>query len=129
MKWLLILTLSILTGCASFPKWSESPADCAYETGKYGDGYKKDLVTGVAKAWTRKYICVESPTAVRLPAYIDLLNLPPAKEANSCSLQIPRFNWTKKTNRCICIILHSSDSRVKCNVNRCIKECWWWYMV
>ena len=55
-------------------------ADCAYETGKYGEGWKKDVVTGVAKAWTRKYICVESPHAVKLPAYIDLLNLPPAKE-------------------------------------------------
>jgi len=80
MKWFLILTLSILTGCASFPKWSENPADCAYETGKYSEGWKKDVVTGVAKAWTRKYICVESPHAIRLPAYIDLLNLPPAKE-------------------------------------------------
>ena len=75
MKWFLILTLSILTGCASFPKWSENPADCAYETGKYSEGWKKDVVTGVAKAWTRKYICVESPHAIRLPAYIDLLNL------------------------------------------------------
>ena len=80
MKWFLILTLSILTGCASFPKWSDKPADCAYETGKYGEGWKKDVVTGVAKTWSRKYICVESPHAVKLPAYIDLLNLPPAKE-------------------------------------------------
>ena len=80
MKWFLILTLSILTGCASFPQWSDKPADCAYETGKYGEGWKKDVVTGVAKTWSRKYICVESPHAVKLPAYIDLLNLPPAKE-------------------------------------------------
>ena len=80
MKWFLILTLSLLSGCASFPQWSDKPADCAYETGKYGEGWKKDVVTGVAKAWTRKYICVESPHAVRLPAYIDLLNLPPAEE-------------------------------------------------
>ena len=80
MKWFLILTLSILSGCASFPQWSDKPVDCAYETGKYGEGWKKDVVTGVAKAWTRKYICVESPHAVKLPAYIDLLNLPPAKE-------------------------------------------------
>ena len=48
MKWFLILTLSILSGCASFPQWSDKPQDCAYETGKYGEGWKKDVVTGVA---------------------------------------------------------------------------------
>ena len=25
MKWFLVLTLSLLTGCASFPQWSENP--------------------------------------------------------------------------------------------------------
>lgn len=38
------------------------------------------LLQVLQKRWTRKYICVESPHAIRLPAYIDLLNLPPAKE-------------------------------------------------
>ena len=80
MKWFAILTLAILTGCASTPKFSENPADCAYETGRFEEGFGKDIVTGVAKVWTRQYICVESPIVVKLPAYLELLNLPPAKE-------------------------------------------------
>ena len=70
----------VLSGCSSMPKWSEGPADCAYETGRYNDGFRKDVVTGVAKAVTRNYICVESPEVVRLPSYIQLLELPPAKD-------------------------------------------------
>ena len=76
MKWFLILTLSVLSGCASFPQWSENPQDCS----RWDEGFSKDLVTGVKKQLSRKYICVEYPTVVRLPAYIELLNLPPAKE-------------------------------------------------
>ena len=76
MKWFLILTLSILSGCASFPQWSENPQDCS----RWQKGFAKDLYTGVKKQLSRKYICVEYPTVVRLPAYIELLNLPPAKE-------------------------------------------------
>ena len=76
MKWFLILTLSVLSGCASFPQWSENPQDCS----RWDEGFSKDLVTGVKKQLSRKYICVEYPTALKLPAYIDLLNLPPAKE-------------------------------------------------
>ena len=76
MKWFLILTLSVLSGCASFPQWCENPQDCS----RWDEGFGKDLVTGVKKQLSRKYICVEYPTAVKLPAYIDLLNLPPAKE-------------------------------------------------
>ena len=67
----------VLSGCASMPQWSDGPADCAYETGRYNDGFRKDVVTG---AVTRNYICVESPEVVRLPSYIQLLELPPAKE-------------------------------------------------
>ena len=52
MKWFAILTLAILTGCASTPKFSENPADCAYETGRFEEGFGKDIVTGVAKVWT-----------------------------------------------------------------------------
>ena len=76
MKWFLILTLSVLSGCASFPQWSENPQDCS----RWDEGFSKDLFTGVKKQLSRKYICVEYPTVVRLPAYIELLNLPPAKE-------------------------------------------------
>ena len=76
MKWFLILSLSILTGCASFPQWSENPQDCS----RWDEGLSKDLYTAVKKQLSRKYICVEHPTAVRLPAYLELLELPPAKE-------------------------------------------------
>ena len=70
----------VISGCASIPKWSDNPADCAYETGRFDEGFQRDVVTGVAKAATRNYICVESPTVVKLPAYLELLNLPPAKD-------------------------------------------------
>ena len=80
MRWVALLTFVFLTGCASTPKFSENPADCAYETGRFEEGFKKDVVTGVAKVWTRQYICVESPIVVKLPAYLELLDLPPAKE-------------------------------------------------
>ena len=79
VKYLLSLTL-LLSGCASVPKWSDNPADCAYETKRFEEGFRKDIVTGVAKSWTRNYICVESPVVIRLPAHLALLNLPPAKE-------------------------------------------------
>ena len=62
------------------PKWSDNPADCAYETKRYEEGFRKDIVTGVAKSWTRQYICVESPVVIRLPAHLELLNLPPAED-------------------------------------------------
>ena len=45
MKWFLILTLSVLSGCASFPQWSENPQDCS----RWDEGFSKDLVTGVKK--------------------------------------------------------------------------------
>ena len=70
----------VLSGCASISTMVRKPTDCAYETGRFNDGFRKDVVTGVAKAVTRNYICVESPEVVRLPSYIQLLELPPAKE-------------------------------------------------
>jgi len=75
-----ILTALLLTSCASVPQWSEGPGQCAYETGKYEEGWNKDVVTGVAKSVSRKYICIENPEVVKLPSYLELLQLPPAKE-------------------------------------------------
>ena len=92
-----LLTLLLLTGCASVPQWSPNPQDCNDLAGVYSQGFNTDvdndgilndnLVTvvkqgyvGYKKSMARKYICVDEPTAVRLPAYVDLLNLPPAKE-------------------------------------------------
>ena len=91
------LSLILLSGCALTPKWSEGPANCEYGKGIYakgfskgpedadgvgpfGDGYLLDsLYTGTRKYVESKQICVEQPEVVKLPAYIDLLNLPPAE--------------------------------------------------
>ena len=62
VKYLLALTL-LISGCASVPKWSDNQ-DCAYEIGRFDEGFGKDIVTGVAKQVTRRYICVESPQVV-----------------------------------------------------------------
>ena len=75
-KALLIIGLLVLSGCASFPKWSETPQDCK----RWEEGIKKDLYSAVKKQMSRKYICVEFPEVVKLPAYVELLDLPPAKE-------------------------------------------------
>ena len=75
---LAVSTFLFLSGCASIPKWTEEPAKCDYETGRYEVGFQKDLYTGVRKATARNYICVEDPTVVKLPSYMELYNLPPA---------------------------------------------------
>ena len=41
---------------------------------------QKDVVNGINKAMSRKYICVEQPTVVKLPSFLELLQLPPADE-------------------------------------------------
>jgi curli production assembly/transport component CsgG len=74
-----IIALAFMTGCASIPQWSENPANCAYETGKYDEGWGKDVYTGVRKFYTSQLICAENPQVVELPSYIELLNLPPAE--------------------------------------------------
>jgi len=95
LRSVLLATMIVLTGCASVPKWSDNPADCAYETGRFEEGWKKDVVTGIAKSVTRKYICVEGPEVVKLPSYIDLLNLPPAKERPVVAV----YNFIDKTGQ------------------------------
>jgi len=75
-----LLTALLLTSCSSIPKWSDNPDDCTFGAGKWEEGFKKDIVTGVGKALTRNYICVDEPEIVKLPSYIQLLNLPPATE-------------------------------------------------
>ncbi len=91
LKTLILATLLVLSGCASFPKWSENPQDCT----RWNEGFKKDVFTGFKKQFARKYICVEFPEAVRLPAYIELLNLPPAKEKPIVAV----YQFTDKTGQ------------------------------
>ena len=94
VKYLHALTL-LISGCASVPKWSDNPADCAYETGRFDEGFGKDIVTGVAKQVTRRYICVENPQVVRLPSYLELLNLPPAEDMPVVTV----YNFLDKTGQ------------------------------
>ena len=70
-----ILAIVLLSGCASIPQWSENAKDCEYK-----EGFSKDVVNGINKAMSRKYICVEDPIVVKLPSFIELLKLPPADE-------------------------------------------------
>ena len=72
---LLSSLLILISGCASIPQWSDDPKDCLYE-----EGFNKDVVTGINKVMSRKYICVDMPEVIKLPSYIQLLELPPAKE-------------------------------------------------
>jgi len=81
-KYILALML-LLQGCASVPRWSELPQDCNPDM--WGPEYNHD-VWNYAKASGRiftkamPYICVENPEVVRMPSYIQLLEVPPAKE-------------------------------------------------
>lgn len=93
----LLLSVILLTGCASFPQWSDQPRDCNDLAGRYAEGWEKDfdndgiinddVVTMVKqghnaykKRIARKYICVDNPEVVRLPSYLELLSLPKAEE-------------------------------------------------
>jgi curli production assembly/transport component CsgG len=81
-----ILSLIILlSGCASIPRWSEEPQECNPATWEEGVDYPKDL-WNVIKASGRiferalPFICVDEPEVIRMPSYIELLNLPPAEK-------------------------------------------------
>jgi curli production assembly/transport component CsgG len=81
-----ILSLIILlSGCASIPRWSDEPQECNPATWEEGVDYPKDL-WNVIKASGRiferalPFICVDEPEVVRMPSYIELLNLPPAEK-------------------------------------------------
>lgn len=88
-------SILLLASCASIPQWSEGPGNCAYETGQFDEGWGKDVYTGVRKYYTSNIICVEQPEVVKLPAYIDLLNLPPAKNKPVVAV----YNFLDKTGQ------------------------------
>ena len=78
----LLLILGLMNE-SSTPIWSEEPQECKQIN------YKEnvDLVTlvknggeKVEETLKHSYICVEQPEVVRLPSYIELLNLPPATD-------------------------------------------------
>ena len=91
-----IILATLLAGCSLNPKWSEGPGNCEYGEGKYAQGWNTDFdadgilnddvstiirqgYTGTRKYIETRQICVEGPEVVRLPSYVELLNLPPAK--------------------------------------------------
>ena len=91
-KTLLVIILTILiSSCASFPQWSEQPQDCS----RWDEGLKKDVYSAVKKQLSRKYICVEYPEVVKLPSYIQLLQLPPAEEKPVVAV----YNFLDKTGQ------------------------------
>ena len=61
-KFLSLSLIIALTGCAQIPKWSDQPQDCSYLKN------------------SRDYICVDEPEVVKMPSYIQLLEVPPAKQ-------------------------------------------------
>ncbi len=79
-KILIISLLLLLPGCAAIPQWSDNPQDCNDKAGLYENGFGDGIGTGLKKSMARQYICVDVAEPVRLPSYIDLLNLPAAKE-------------------------------------------------
>ena len=79
----LLLVLGLLNQSET-PVWSEEPQECKeiqYEEVVDALTFSKNAVKGVMENTTRKqYICVEEAEAIRLPSYIELLNLPPAEQ-------------------------------------------------
>ena len=67
-----VVLATAISSCASIPQWSDNPQDCTPDP-------IVDVVTAVKYPFKRNYICVNEPEVVKLPSYIELLNLPPAE--------------------------------------------------
>ena len=97
VKYLLAIVL-ILQGCASVPRYSDNPQDCNPAT--WGEEYNHDVLN-YAKAAGRTFerampfICVDDPEVIQLPSYIQLLELPPAKERPILAV----YNFNDKTGQ------------------------------
>jgi len=73
----LLLILGFLNESET-PVWSEEPQECKEIT--FDDPYiGPNTVARIEKTVRNSYICVEEAEAIRLPSYIQLLNLPPAE--------------------------------------------------
>jgi len=86
-----LLVALLVSSCASVPKFSDTPQDCK----NWEDGVRKDAITGIRKPISRNYICVEAPVVVKLPSFVELLNLPPAEERPIVAV----YNFTDKTGQ------------------------------
>ena len=75
---LLLLVLGFLNESET-PVWTEQPTECKEIT--FDDPYVgPNTISRIEKTVRNSYICVEEPEVVRLPAYKELLNLPPAEQ-------------------------------------------------
>ena len=75
---ILLLTLGLLNE-SSTPMWSDEPQECKQIT--FDDPYVgPNTISRIEKTVRHSYICVEDAEPIRLPSYIELLNLPPAKQ-------------------------------------------------
>ena len=92
-----VLALLIILGFLNespTPVWSDEPKECkeiTFEESAYAKG-ESDVETlfdsssihnakaRIEKTLRHSYICVEEAEAIRLPSYIELLDLPPAKD-------------------------------------------------
>lgn len=73
----LLLILGFLNESET-PVWSEEPQECKEIT--FDDPYVgPNTIARIEKTVRNSYICVEEAEAIRLPSYIELLNLPPAE--------------------------------------------------
>ena len=74
--------LLIISSCAQIPRYSNSPQDCNKDF--WGPEYNHDVVNyarAVGRTFEKAipFICVEDQEVVRLPSFVKLLELPPAK--------------------------------------------------
>ena len=74
----ILICVIALSGCASFPQWSDKPQDCSR-----WDENKERCLQCSQETTFKKIHCVEYPEVVIFPAYLELLKLPPAKENQS----------------------------------------------
>lgn len=74
----LLLILGLMNE-SSTPVWSDEPQECKEIT--FDDPYVgPNTIARLEKTVRHSYICIEEAEPIRLPSYIELLDLPPAKE-------------------------------------------------
>ena len=87
----LLLILGLLNE-SSTPIWSDEPKECKEIT--FDDPYVgPNTIARLEKTLNHSYICVEEAEVVRLPSYVELLNLPAAKERPVVAV----YNFVDKT--------------------------------
>ena len=67
-----VVLTAVHSSCASIPQWSDNTQDCTPDP-------VVDVVTAVKYPFERKYNCINEQEVVKLPSYVELLNLPPAE--------------------------------------------------